>query len=235
MYGKARSRLNLGRGAAIQGATYTLALAGASAITRTMEYKDVSFDQFASALLKPFGIPYKVEGGQTPQFKFPRINMPHGISVFDLLDEHARNLGIGFTSDPTGAFVAVVGPNGGGDILEEGKNVLEGREIIFNAVMESSAPAITQGPGSDKAWGADVSHVPYVTQEMQKLGDGYRPFVSRWSYRPSAATTCRDAHKPNGISRQSIKSKPSARFTAGCEPTASFGNGIKRSTSSRRC
>lgn len=161
----------------LQGATYTLDLAGATAITKTMEFKDVTFDQFAQAILKPFGIPYKVEGGQTPQLKFPRISMPHGVSVFDLLDEHARNLGISFSSDPQGAFVAIVGPNNSMDVVEEGVNALELREILYNPAMETSAPAIAQGPGSDKQWGADVASVPFVTQQMAAFAKGYMPSV----------------------------------------------------------
>jgi prophage tail gpP-like protein len=170
-YDKARHHIE------IQGATFTLDLSGASAITKTMEFKDVTFDQFARSLLKPFGIPYKVEGGQTPQFKFPRISMPHGVSVFDLLDQHARNIGISFTSDAEGAFVAIAGPNGGNDTVTESINILEGREIIYNPAMETSAPAIAQTTGSDKKWGADVSHVPFVTQEMQSLAKSYMPFA----------------------------------------------------------
>jgi prophage tail gpP-like protein len=162
----------------IQGATWTLDLSGASIVSKTMEYKDVTFDQFARAVLKPFpNIEYKVEGGQTPQMKFPRISIPHGLSVFDSLDLYARTIGISFTSDPTGNFVAIAGPSGGRDEVVEGVNILEGREVIFNPAMETSAPAISQGAGSDKKWGSDVSHAPFLTEEMKNFSKSYMPFA----------------------------------------------------------
>jgi len=42
----------------IQGATFTLDLSGSSPITKTMEHKDVTFEQLARSLLKPFNIPF---------------------------------------------------------------------------------------------------------------------------------------------------------------------------------
>jgi prophage tail gpP-like protein len=163
----------------IQGATHTLDLSGSSPVTKTMEHKDVTFDQLAKTLLKPYGIPFKVEGGQIPQIKFPRVALMHGVSVFDHLDLYARSLGLSFTSDPQGSFVALVGNGqaGGGDTLIEGKNILIGREIIYNPAMESATPQIVQGPGSDKQNGAAVSHQPFSSQEMQQLGKSFMPFV----------------------------------------------------------
>lgn len=161
----------------IQGATYTYVLAKSSPVSKTMEHKDVDFQQFAQSLLKPFGIPFKVEGGQLSQLKFPRISMMHGLSVFDHLDLYARSVGAGFTSDAQGGFVAVVGPGGGGDTLVEGKNILVGREIIYNEGMAGKTPAISQETGSDKKSMADVSHIPFMSGDMAQLGKQFAPFT----------------------------------------------------------
>ena len=161
----------------IQGATFTLDLSGSSPISKTMEHKNVTFEQFARALLKPYKIPFLVEGGQLPQFKFPRISLMHGLSTLDHLDQYSRHVGAGFTSDAQGSFVAIAGPGGGSDSVIEGKNILIGREIIYNPSMESAAPAISQQTGSDQKSMAHVASVPYLSQQMQQLGKSFMPFV----------------------------------------------------------
>ena len=164
----------------IQGATYTEVLSKSSPISKTMEHKDVTFDQVAKSWLKPYNIPFKVEGGQLPQMKFPRVSMMHGLSTFDHLDLYCRNIGASFTSDPQGSFVAIAGPSGGSDTVIEGKNILVGREIIYNASMQSSAPAITQGAGSDKESMTKVASQPFFSQQMEGLnkgGQGFAPFT----------------------------------------------------------
>jgi prophage tail gpP-like protein len=154
----------------IQGATFTLDLSGSSPITKTMEFKNITFEQLANSLVKPFGIPFKVEGGQLPQIKFPRVSLMHGLSVFDHLDLYSRSVGASLTSDPQGSLVAIAGPLEGGDALIEGQNILIGREIIFNPAFESSAPAISQETGSDQKSMAHVASVPYVNEMMSMLG-----------------------------------------------------------------
>jgi len=161
----------------IQGSTYTEVLAKSSPVTKTMEHKDVTFEQLAKSLLKPFNIPFKIEGGQIPQIKFPRVSLMHGLSVFDHLDLYGRSVGVNFTSDAQGSFVACVAPTGGGDTLIEGENILVGREIIYAPSMEGAAPAISQETGNNKKWGADVSHVPYQTQDLQQFTKQFSPFV----------------------------------------------------------
>lgn len=161
----------------IQGATITLDTSGASPVTKTMEMKDVTFEQIARQLLKPLNIPFKVEGGQLSQMKFPRVSLHHGMSIFDHLDMYSRAVGASFTSDPQGSFVALAGPGSDSDTVIEGKNILVGREIIYNSSMASAAPALGQQTGNDKKWGADVSHIPFQTQAMQQLGKTMMPFV----------------------------------------------------------
>lgn len=161
----------------IQGATFTLDTSGASPVTKTMEMKDVKFEQIAKQLLQPLNIPFKVEGGQLSQLKFPRVSLHHGMSIFDHLDMYSRAVGASFTSDAQGSFVAIAGPGKGGDSVIEGQNILIGREIIYNASMESAAPALGQQTGNNKKWGADVASVPFTSQEMQQLGKSMMPFV----------------------------------------------------------
>jgi prophage tail gpP-like protein len=156
----------------IQGASDTLGLAYVSAISQTGEHKDVTYDQYARALLKPFFPPIKfsVEGGALPQTKFPRISIPHGMSVMEALELPLRSIG-GFplTSSVTGGLVAAVGPPGGEDIVIEGQNILEGREVIFNPGIAHGLNTSGQTTGGDQKWGAQVAHVPFLSSTFQGM------------------------------------------------------------------
>jgi prophage tail gpP-like protein len=164
----------------IQGASNVLGLAYTSAISKTMEHKDVTFEQFARALLKPCmpKINFVVKG-QLPQIKFPRISIPHGTSILEALEIPLRNLGnVSLTSNVKGDLVAVAGPpTSGGDTVVEGKNILEGREIIFNPGMATGTYQLSQGTGGDDKSGAAVSHQPYFVKQFTGLGNQYLPGV----------------------------------------------------------
>lgn len=156
----------------IQGASNTLGLAYVSAISKTGEHKNVTYDQYARALLRPFipTINFVVEGGTLPQTKFPRISIPHGMSVQEALELPLRSLG-GFplTSNVKGDLVAAVGPEGSQDIVVEGQNILEGREIIFNNGIAKGLNTTGQAPATDQTWGAQTAHVPFLSQTFQGM------------------------------------------------------------------
>jgi len=162
----------------IMGGTTTEVLASASPVTKTMEMKDVTFEQICRQCLKPFGIPLKIVG-QLSQIKFSRVSFSHGLSVFDHLDLYGRAVNARFTSDSQGSFV-VLAPGSStsdGDTLTEGIDILVGRELIYNPSMATSTPQAGQGPGSDKKSGPEVSHKPFFSQEMQNFSDTYMPFT----------------------------------------------------------
>lgn len=164
----------------IQGASNVVGLAYTSAISKTMEHKNVTYDQFARALLKPFipKINFVVQGGALPQIRFPRISIPHGMSVLEALEIPLRSLGgVSLTSNVTGDLVAAVGPTGGGDVVVEGKNILEGREIIFNPGMATGTYTLSQGTGNDQTSGAAVAHAPIFIKQFSGLGNQYTPGV----------------------------------------------------------
>lgn len=142
-------------------------LSTASVISPTNEWKNKTFEQIAKDVLSKAGLNLVFEGGSAPSYKFPRISATPGEPIDDFLEMMARSLGsyghMAFTSNVSGDFVVVMGPSGGSDSVTEGKDIIIGREIIYNEAMASAAPAIAQDAGSDKKWGADVSHVPYAT------------------------------------------------------------------------
>lgn len=160
----------------IQGASSVLGLAYTSAITKGMEFKDVTYEKFARTLLKPFmpKINFVVEGGQLPQIKFPRLSLSHGMSVLEALEMPLRSLGgVKLSSNVKGDLVAIAGPVGGEDVVVEGKNILEGREIIFNNGMATETYHVGSGPGNDQENGAKVSHAPFLGKKFTGLGNQY--------------------------------------------------------------
>src|SRR5262249_28602633 len=78
----------------IQGASDTMLLASSSAITKTGEFKNVDYTQYANALISKIpGMSLVPEGGSIPSTKFPRISIPPGTSILDALDIPLRSLG----------------------------------------------------------------------------------------------------------------------------------------------
>jgi prophage tail gpP-like protein len=166
----------------IQGATNVMQLASAAAITQTGEFRDVSYAQFAKALLKPWpAMAFLEEGGKIPASKFPRISIVPGSSVLDALEEPLRALGgIALTSNVTGDLVAIAGPSGGSDTVYEGDlgrpSYIEGREIIYNPGMADGLDFSGQRPGTDASWGAAAAHVPFLGGPFSGFaGSGYSP------------------------------------------------------------
>jgi prophage tail gpP-like protein len=164
----------------IQGTDITENLLHASVAHKTMEFKNVTYEQYARALLKPVipKINFLVKGGALPQIKFPRLSIAHGTTIMEALEMPLRALGgIDFTSSAVGDLVALVkgGATGGGDVLVEGKNIIEGREIIFNAELGATAISTGQQPGTDKTSGSGAA------QQVAKLAMNglnlYRPHV----------------------------------------------------------
>jgi prophage tail gpP-like protein len=168
----------------IQGASETIQLAGAAAITKTGEFKDVTYKQYANELIKPWpNMSLIEEGGSIPSTKFPRISIPPGSTVLDALELPLRSLGhVQLTSNVQGDLVAAVGPTGGSDTVYEGDlgrpSYIEAHEIIYNVGMAKGLNHLGQFPGSDDKWGADVSHVPYFNSSMSGFAGGYAEQVN---------------------------------------------------------
>lgn len=151
----------------IQAATYAELLT-ASVIYKGMEWKDKTFKEIAESILSPRGVNLVFEGGPPPDYRFPRISASHGESIVDFLDHVARGLGqysdtgMSFTSNAQGDFVVLMGKSGGTDTVTEGKEIIIGREQIYNWGNAQSKPALTQDRGTDKKWGAAVAHSPFA-------------------------------------------------------------------------
>jgi len=166
----------------IQGASNVQGLAYTSAITKTMEFKDVTFEKYARALLKPTGINLLIRNGVLPQIKFPRISIAHGMSIMEALEIPLRNLGhFAFTSNPQGDLVINAKGQGAssGAVFIEGKNIIEGREIIINVGAARDYYSSGQRTGNDKTNGSNSARVHSDdTQGVDAKFDDYSPSLA---------------------------------------------------------
>jgi prophage tail gpP-like protein len=159
-------------------------LATSSVISKTGEWKDKTPEQIIRDVLKPLKINLKIEGGSLPNFKIPRYSATPGESVHDFIDTLTRHLGkagskigIAHAGNPQGDFCILVDGLGGGDTLTEGKNMLEGREVIYDPNQAGGVPSPNQGPGDNQNWGAKVSHTPFENKGFLTYGAKIIPGV----------------------------------------------------------
>jgi prophage tail gpP-like protein len=184
-----------------------LELATSSVITKTGEFKDQTPKQIIESVLKGVGKKLTVLGGQLPNVKIPRYSVTPGISIIDFIDTLTRhlgtmgtNIGIAHSATPEGDFAIVVGKFGGSDSIVEGQNMLEGREVIWIPAAaagglpsessgngsggggsgggNTSQAIIGQAPGNDQKWGAQVAHVPFLSQAFQMMGQKLGPLAT---------------------------------------------------------
>jgi prophage tail gpP-like protein len=138
------------------------------------EFKQKTAEQMIREVLQPTGLNLKIEGGALPTDKFDMSAHP-GTKIVDFLDKVTRHasqssgLGISFTSNTSGDFVVMVGPNGGADEVTEGVNILEGRETIFDPWYLKQTIVMSQGPGTNKQWGPFVA-IPFASGDQQTGG-----------------------------------------------------------------
>lgn len=164
----------------IQCAVYEDIFTG-SVIHNTMEWpKGTTLRQIMEDVLRPYNIRLSVEGGALPSTPLPITRANLGETVHDFLDHLARSFstsafGIAFTSNTSGDFVVVVGPNSAMDAVVEGINILEGREIIQDTHMGLDVPHAGQGVPDNQEWGAQVTHMPWVQSAMQAMVGGKKP------------------------------------------------------------
>jgi prophage tail gpP-like protein len=161
----------------LQGASQVMKLAYSSVAHQTMEFNKVTMQQYASALTRPYGIGFTVEGGALPQTEFPRLSNAPGTSVLEAIEIPLRALGgIQLASNLQQDLVAWIGNSGGGDTVTEGVDILEGREVIYDPGIVKGINTLGQQPGGDQTNMSKSAHEPF-NQLMQGAlsGFGYLP------------------------------------------------------------
>jgi prophage tail gpP-like protein len=132
------------------------ATADGAAQTETQEFRKKSWKQIADEVVKPAGIQIVQKTG-LPNKPFERASIPPGMSKFDFIEMLARQRGIILGSDENGNLTARVKWTGGGDMLVEGVNILEGRQVW--TISQGDGPNDAQGQtgGTGEDFGAKVA------------------------------------------------------------------------------
>ena len=146
-------------GIEIIGVSYTKATADGAAMTETQEFRKKPFQQIAQDTLKPFGIQFKPMSA-LPNQPFHRASIAPGQSAWDFLESLARQRGITLGTDTEGNMTGRTTWMGGGAMLIEGINILEGREVM--TINQGGGPnyADSQHGGTNENFGPKVAHDP---------------------------------------------------------------------------
>jgi prophage tail gpP-like protein len=104
----------------------TCDLVDCSAIHKTGQWHDVTIDQMARDLIKPFGVALVMDA--EPGAPFDSFDIQEGESVFECLERAARVRALLLTSDPEGRLVITRAGRIASDVaLIEGKNIKAAR------------------------------------------------------------------------------------------------------------
>jgi prophage tail gpP-like protein len=145
----------------IQGASDVLKLSYAHVVHESMEFNNKTPKEIITELVKPQAIQFLVEGGQLPSEKIDRYSVAPGTTIMDACETIIRTCGDAFfTSNLQGNLVAVVGNESSQGTVQEGVDILEGREIIFNPSIFKGVPIVQgQRPGTDEVHGPDAAQI----------------------------------------------------------------------------
>jgi prophage tail gpP-like protein len=116
-------------GIEIIGVSFTKGAVDSAAKTETMEFRKKSFQDIATETLKPTGVKF-VPKTPLDQRPFERASIAPGQSIWDFLEPLARQRGITLGTDTAGNMTGRMQWMGGGTMLVEGINILEGREVM---------------------------------------------------------------------------------------------------------
>src|SRR5262245_7585943 len=171
-------------GVEITGKSYTFKTVNGSASVPGGELRDKTYTQAATEILKPFGLTFEPKGNIS-QEKFPRLNVT-GQSAWEVLETAARSRNIVLGPDPysPNGFWGT-SPSYTQDVgrVEEGKNILEGRETISMEFGSGNYLSLAQAAPTPQEWGPIVTSAPlgqFSSAFAERLGVGgfFMPLAS---------------------------------------------------------
>ena len=145
-------------GIEISGVGYTKAMADGAASTDTgNEFRKKSFKEIADTATKQHGLTFKALT-PLPNRPFERASIPPGESWWNFLETLARQRRITLGTDKEGNLTGRCYFEGGGAQLVEGKNILEGREVM--TINQGGGPndAVGQHGANNLNFGPKVTH-----------------------------------------------------------------------------
>lgn len=168
-------------GVEITGKSYTYTTVNGAASIKGGEMTNVTYPELATALLKPYDILFKAKPGINMD-KFERVNVT-GQTTWEVLEKAARQRSIVLGVDPKvgNAFWGTQpGYVEGDGQVEEGVNMLEGRETISMEFGSGAFLTMAQNAPTPKSWGPAVTSAPLgnmMSGFAQSMGVGSGPFM----------------------------------------------------------
>lgn len=153
-------------GIEITGTTPNIGASTTAAVSKTGEFKDMTFTQFANELLSKLSPPVKfIPIGPISDKVTPIRRLQPGEKVWQALEREARRLGIVLGTDKHGNVTGGESDTvAGDDALVEGKNILEARETLSIQAgngVDLSVGQDSGGTNNKNKWGAAIAHGPF--------------------------------------------------------------------------
>lgn len=168
-------------GVEITGKSYTYATVQGGASVKGGELRDVTYTQLATQILQPYGITFTPKGNIS-QEKFDRVNVT-GQTAWEILEKHARMRDIILGVNPyqgNDFWGTAKGYTEKDGAVEEGVNILEGRETISMEFGSGAFLTLAQHPPTPQQWGHAVTSGPLgnlASGFASGLGVGKGPFM----------------------------------------------------------
>jgi prophage tail gpP-like protein len=148
-------------GVEITGKSYTFATVNGGASVKGGEMTNVTYTELATKVVEPFGLTFSPKGVLS-QEKFERVNVT-GQTAWEVLEKHARQRDVILGVNPfegSNFWGTQKGFTEGHGVVEEGVNILEGRETISMEFGSGPSLTLAQHPPSPQQWGHSVTSAP---------------------------------------------------------------------------
>jgi len=141
----------------LSGVSLSFDIASSSIVTQAGNYDGYDWKRVTESLIKPFGVPLKVEGNIS-SLPFKNLQIQPGELVWSCIERLATQRKIRLGSTGMGEVLAIGDHQAGsGDGLVEGENILRARCIISDVLAAQKYIGQGQDTGNDEKWGDDVS------------------------------------------------------------------------------
>jgi prophage tail gpP-like protein len=123
------------------------------------QFKDYSIEGIGNALVKPYGLKFKIDGNPSgADKKFPRFNVQPGETVFAAISRLCRMRNLFLIDDKDGNLVAkrIDGSGGAQAHLEEGRNIKSATCVMSHENVHNMIQVLGQRPGNDQNWGDEA-------------------------------------------------------------------------------
>lgn len=148
----------------------TLVLREASAVVDDQEFREKNLKQITERVLQKFKIKLRTEG-VIPEEVFKRVHIQPFETAYEFLERLTRMRGVLFTTNAEGDVV-YVGPGAKADttdLLKEGENILEGRELWTIPMMFPQTDMTSQGQGDNDNNGPEITNLPWYQKELSRF------------------------------------------------------------------